>query len=395
MSAARRIRSSSPSGSTMWRRSAIASSRTWCSNISGVTTEVRATSSRSSSASPSTCSAKSVRAVAILRGESLSRRPRRLVSVVDVAWVPRSVAMIGSETSSPSRSRSICSGSGEPAVEHDAGDLREAGRLVGGEDAEDDLGPVAGRDDERAVEEPVEHVRQRHRGDHQAGDLARELALVAADEAAVARRHQVADGGGAEQRLLGDGVRGYALAAQRRRASGSVASAVHAVGDDREQRRVVGGELGLRHGRGRAELVDSPALAVEHQQDGCAEVGRDPGVERELRRGADVGVVAADDDHGVALLGDLVVARHDAVHRAVRVGVHVVVADAGALVVRQRDRVVRRRAGRGRSRGRRRWTPRRGRPAGRRRPAATRRDSCSSTPSATADLPVNPSTPAT
>ena len=192
MSAARRIRSSSPSGSTMWRRSAIASSSTLCSNISGVTTEVRATSRPFISSSPSTCSAKSVRAVAILRGESLSRRPRRLVSAVEVAWVPRSVAMIGSATSSPSSSRLDLLRQGEPAVEHDAGDLREARRLVGGEDAEHDLGPVARRDDERAVEEPVEHVGQRHRGDDQSGDLARQLALVAPHQAAVARRHQVA-----------------------------------------------------------------------------------------------------------------------------------------------------------------------------------------------------------
>ncbi len=115
-SAARRIRSSSPSGRTMWRRSAIASSRTWCSNISGVTTEVRATSRPLISSSPSTCSAKSFNAVAILRGESLSRRPRRLVSAVEVAWVPRSVAIIGSATSSPSSSRPTCSGSSSPPL---------------------------------------------------------------------------------------------------------------------------------------------------------------------------------------------------------------------------------------------------------------------------------------
>ncbi len=55
---------------------------------------------------------------------------------------------------------------------------------------------------------------------------------------------------------------------------------------------------------------------------------------------ADVGVVAADDHDGVALLGDPVVAVDDPVHRRVGVGVHVVVGDAGALVVGQLDGLV-------------------------------------------------------
>ena len=228
----------------------------------------------------------------------------------------------------------------EPAVEDDAGDLREAGRLVRREDAEDHLGTVAGRDDERTVEEPVQHVGQGHRRDHEAGDLARQLALVAAHQAAVAGRHQVTHRGRTEQGLLGQGEGRHAVAPQRRRRPLG-GRGVHPVGDDGEERRVVGSELGLRHRGCRAQLVDAPPLAVEDQQDRRAEVGGDPGVEGELRRCADVGVVAADDHHGVALLRDLVVARDDAVHRTVGVGVHVVVAHAGALVVRQGDGVVR------------------------------------------------------
>ena len=54
----------------------------------------------------------------------------------------------------------------EPAVEHDAGHLREVRAHLGRQHAEHDLGPVARRDHHRTVEEPVEHVRQRHRGDH-------------------------------------------------------------------------------------------------------------------------------------------------------------------------------------------------------------------------------------
>ena len=228
----------------------------------------------------------------------------------------------------------------EPTVEHDAGDLREAGRLVGGEDAEDHLGTVAGSDDERAVEEPVQHVGQGHRRDHQAGDLARQLALVTAHQATVAGRHQVTHGGRTEQRPLWQGEGRHVVAPQRcRRPVGG--RGVDAVRDDGEERRVVGSELGLRHRGCRAHLVDTPPLAVEDQQDRRAEVGGDPGVEGELRRCADVGVVASDDHHGVALLRDLVVARDDAVHRTVRVGVHLVIAHACALVVGQGDGVVR------------------------------------------------------
>ena len=237
-----------PSGRTMWRRSAIASSRTWCSNISGVTTDVRATSRPLISSSPSTCSAKRVNAVAILRGESLSSRPRRLVSAVEVG--------VGAEVGGDHRQRHLepvqqpthLLGQLEPAVEDDAGDLREVGRLVRREHAEDHLGTVARRDDERTVEEPVQHVGQRHRRHHEAGDLARQLALVAAHQAAVAGRHQVTHRGRTEQRLLGQGEGRHAVASQRRRRPVG-GRGVDPVGDDGEERRVVGGELGLRHRR--------------------------------------------------------------------------------------------------------------------------------------------------
>ena len=70
-SAACRIRSSSPSGSTMRLRSARARSISWCSNISGVVTVGIGTASRSSRSAVDVLSI-SRRAVSILRCESAS-----------------------------------------------------------------------------------------------------------------------------------------------------------------------------------------------------------------------------------------------------------------------------------------------------------------------------------
>ena len=113
-SAARRMRSSSPSGSTMCRRRPAATSTSWCSNISGVTAVVRDTSSRSSRATPSTCWANSARAAAIFRGELTVSRPRTEVSAAEVSWVARSVAMIGMVAPMPSSSRATWAGSSMP-----------------------------------------------------------------------------------------------------------------------------------------------------------------------------------------------------------------------------------------------------------------------------------------
>ena len=78
--AALRMRSSVPSGSTMWRWFDLARSNRSYSNMSGVTTSDLLTSSLSSSTAPSTCCSNRARAVSNLRGESAARRPRVLVT---------------------------------------------------------------------------------------------------------------------------------------------------------------------------------------------------------------------------------------------------------------------------------------------------------------------------
>ncbi len=112
------------------------------------------------------------------------------------------------------------------------------------------------------------------------------------------------------------------------------------VRDDREQRAVVGVELADRQVRGRPDALGRPVVRVQHQQHRAAEVGGDLRVERELRGRADVGVVAADHDHRVRLVGDLVEPVDDPVQRRLRVAVQVGVRDAGALLVGQLDGVV-------------------------------------------------------
>ena len=108
-----------------------------------------------------------------------------------------------------------CSGSSKPPLSTIPAICGKFARHLGGEHAEHHLGPVAGRDDDRAVEEPVEHVRQRHRRDHDAGRLLRQQRLLTADQRAVARGHQVGHRRRAQQRLLGQRERRYAEPVER------------------------------------------------------------------------------------------------------------------------------------------------------------------------------------
>ncbi len=86
---------------------------------------------------------------------------------------------------------------------------------------------------------------------------------------------------------------------------------VGAVRDHGEQARVGVHEFGQAQVGDLAQLVDGArtrfvhAPAGEHEDDGRAEVGRDPRVESEFGGGRDIRVVGADDDHGVALALDL------------------------------------------------------------------------------------------
>ncbi len=83
------------------------------------------------------------------------------------------------------------------------------------------------------------------------------------------------------------------------------------------------------------DLFGGAALGLHREHDRRAEVGRDPRVHGQLAGSCDVGVVAADDQYRVALVGYVVIPVDDVGDRAVRILVQLLVADADTLVVGQ------------------------------------------------------------
>ena len=121
---------------------------------------------------------------------------------------------------------------------------------------------------------------------------------------------------------------------------------ITAIGDNCEQARMRGaefrnGELGdLMHVvRGaRAAVIRAPS--AQHQQNRSAEVRGHPGVEGEFGGAADIGVVAAKDDDGVAPALHCGEAGDDLAEGGLRIGVHELVADPDAVVIVEVDTVV-------------------------------------------------------
>ena len=109
-SAARRMRSSFPSGRTTWASVARARATRSCSNINGVTAPAAPTSSppRSASRSGSSAASSRVAAARSLRADAVVIRPSTRPSAVATAMVPSGAAMIGSRTSRPAMRRSTC-----------------------------------------------------------------------------------------------------------------------------------------------------------------------------------------------------------------------------------------------------------------------------------------------
>ena len=98
---------------------------------------------------------------------------------------------------------------------------------------------------------------------------------------------------------------------------------------------VLGGDLGQTYVDDLDNLDGGTVLGFHREHDGGTEVGRDAGVRRQFTRCGDIGVVAADDQDRVALVGDVVIAIDDVGDRRVRVLVQLLVADANALLVGQ------------------------------------------------------------
>ena len=167
----------------------------------------------------------------------------------------------------------------------------------------------------------------------QPGRLTVQQPVVAVDEGAAGGGHQLADGGGVEDGVGGDGVCGYPAgdAGQCRDGRRNILSR-NAVRDDGEHRRVVVPRVADREVGGDPHLLRRLVLAGHHEDHRAVEVRRDSGVERELGRRRDVGVVGPHDEDRVEPVGHGVVAVDDGRHRGVGVVVDVVVEDTGRLV---------------------------------------------------------------
>ena len=108
-----------------------------------------------------------------------------------------------------------------------------------------------------------------------------------------------------------------------------------AVGDDTEDRGVVVVDVVDGELDGAADFGGGEAEPGRDEEHGGAEVGGDPGVDRELRGRADIGEVRADDEDGLVACGHLVIALDDRRHRAVGVVVHLLVGDPDAILARR------------------------------------------------------------
>src|SRR5690606_23698281 len=91
------------------------------------------------------------------------------------------------------------------------------------------------------------------------------------------------------------------------------------------------GQFGALLGGARPVALGQPS--ARHEHDGGGEVGRDAAIHRQLRRGADVGVVGAEDEHGIAPSLHLGETFHDPGECGIRVRVQRVVVDPHAVLV--------------------------------------------------------------
>ena len=207
-------------------------------------------------------------------------------------------------------------GEREPPVEDDAGEHREGLGPVREQHPEHDVLAVAGHDHHAAVDEPVEHVRHRHRGDDQAGALAVQPLGVAVDQPSVAGVHQVLDGRRPQQRGLRQGLHGHLHPGGHRGRGRLQELVVHLVGHDAGHVGVDPAGRGHRHLGHGGHVVGVVSLGRHDEQQPRTEVRRHRRVDRELGGRGDVGVVRPHDEDDVVVAGDVVEPVHDGAHRA-------------------------------------------------------------------------------
>ena len=210
------------------------------------------------------------------------------------------------------------------------------------------LGAVSRHDDDRVVCEPGKDVDHRHARDDDAEHLAGEQIGIPLDQTSIDGGQDAADRWSHERTVLRDRPhrRRLLLHAPNRIDGRLQGVRVGAVDDHGEQLGALGTQFGERERRdlphrrrcasgGGAQLLRPRLLiaAAEDEQHRCAEVRGDAGVVPELGGTGDIGVVAADDDDGIALRLDCFEAPDDRPERPLRVVADLVVGDADAVVV--------------------------------------------------------------
>ena len=287
------MRGSSPSGSTTCRAAALARSMSWCSNISGVTTLPGVTSRRSSSTVPSTCLSNRSSAVSILRAAVEVSRVITAASRSVVAMVPWSQPTTGTCTSRPWTRRWIGSGSGKPPFRTMPAGLgkvlarcassspsrtsvRSAGTIAvhPSKSRSSTLGRVIA-----ATSRPGDSRSSRSSSPNTSSPPTAPISSRTVGESSTD-----GSGNGVRRRMS----RRVGLLAERTESRQGLLQQLrlHPVGHDCQDRGVVGASLVGRHVGGDLHLVRCALVAGDHQDHRRVEVGGDPRVVGELRRGA-------------------------------------------------------------------------------------------------------------
>src|SRR5882757_7335571 len=214
---------------------------------------------------------------------------------------------------------------------------------MGTDDGQHDVRAVTRRDHLHPVVQPLQHVLGRHARHQKARRLPAQQIVVATDQRAVHGFAQLGDRRGHQQRLLRQHVALQRLRLDPRQSLGDGLHLlrVAAVGHHRCGVRVLARDLGKAQFDDVRDLVGRTVLGPHRQHHRRAEVDRDARVGAQLAWRGDVGVVAADDDHRIALFGHPVEAVDDVGERGVRVLVQLGIADAYTVLVGQTRRGVR------------------------------------------------------
>ena len=198
----------------------------------------------------------------------------------------------------------------QAAVEDDAGQRREAFCGMGAEHSEDDVGAVTGSDHRDPLGQPLQHVLGGHACHQNVQCLARQQFGVAPQHRALDSGLQLGNRRRDQQRFFGQHITSGAEPAQRGRDVGH-ARRIASVDHHRGSMSVLGGDLVDTQFDHLRDLIGRAALGLDGEHDRGAEVGRDPGVHRQLAGCRDVRVVAAHDQHRVAFVCDMMEAVDD------------------------------------------------------------------------------------